>query len=133
MANLKFNSGLLAAASKSVFNRAEWTPTGDAYTLEELWGALGIPYDEIDGEMAEVAITAFEDNLAYRLNVPMKDGSIQELKAGKQVAANYEEGDKVPVSLIFAQELRKTGQPSIVRYDVWASEEAKAEYLAKRG
>ena len=56
-----------------------------------------------------------------------------ELKAGKAIQNGFDEGDKVKIDLIYGQELKKAGQPSIVRYDVWASEEEKKEYLAQGG
>lgn len=125
----------LMVASNSVFNKSEWVPTGDAFTLEEICEATGMfNYNDIAGDEAEITAAEFSDgSTSLRITVPFKDGSSIELKAGKAVQNSLDEGDKVKVSLIYGQELKKAGQPSIVRYDVWASEEEKKEYLAKRG
>ena len=131
----KISAGFIAVASNSVFNKSEWVPTGDAFTLEEVCKATGMfDYKNIQGDEAEVTAAEFSDgSTSLRLTVPFKDGSSIELKAGKAIQNGFDEGDKVKISLIFGQELKKAGQPSIVRYDVWESEDAKKEYLAKRG
>ncbi len=130
----KISSAFLSVVSNSVFNKSEWMPTGDAYTLKEIWDATGMSYEDIDGDEAEITAAEFSDgSTALRITVPFKDGTEIELKAGKAVQNGFDEGDKVKIDLIYGQELKKAGQPSIVRYDVWESEEAKKEYLAKRG
>lgn len=130
----KISSAFLSVVSNSVFNKSEWMPTGDAYTLKEIWDATGMSYEDIDGNEAEITAAEFSDgSTALRITVPFKDGTEIELKAGKAVQNGFDEGDKVKIDLIYGQELKKAGQPSIVRYDVWESEEAKKEYLAKRG
>ena len=131
----KISSSFLAVASNSVFNKSEWVPTGDAFTLKEICDATGMfDYKDIQGDEAEVTAAEFSDgSTSLRLTVPFKDGSSIELKAGKAIQNGYDEGDKVKINLIFGQELKKAGQPSIVRYDVWESEDAKKEYLEKRG
>jgi hypothetical protein len=130
----KISASFLAVASNSVFNKSEWIPTGDAFTLKEIWDATGMSYKDIDGDEAEVTAAEFADgSTSLRLSVPFKDGQVIELKAGRNIQNNYDEGEKVKVDLIYGQELKKAGQPSIVRYDVWANEEEKNEYLAKRG
>jgi hypothetical protein len=129
------SKSFLAVASNSVFNKSEWVPTGDAFTLKEVCDATGMfNYEDIDGDEAEVTAAEFSDgSTSLRLTVPFKDGSSIELKAGKAIQNGYDEGDKVKINLIYGQELKKAGQPSIVRYDVWESEEEKEEYLKKRG
>lgn len=130
----KISSAFLSVVSNSVFNKSEWMPTGDAYTLKEIWDATGMSYEDIDGDEAEITAAEFSDgSTALRITVPFKDGTEIELKAGKAVQNGFDEGDKVKIDLIYGQELKKAGQPSIVRYDVWESEEAKKEYLANRG
>ena len=133
MANI--SKSFLAVASSSVFNKSEWVPTGDAFTLKEICDATGMfNYEDIDGDEAEVTAAEFSDgSTSLRLTVPFKDGSSIELKAGKAIQNGYDEGNKIKIDLIYGQELKKAGQPSIVRYDVWESEEEKKEYLAKRG
>ena len=129
----KISSSFLAVAGNSVFNKSEWIPTGDAYTLKEIWDATGMSYKDIDGDEAEITAAEFSDgSTSLRISVPLKDGQVIELKAGKATQNGFDEGDKVKISLIYGQELKKAGQPSIVRYDVWASEDEKKEYLAKR-
>ena len=129
------SKSFLAVASTSVFNKSEWVPTGDAFTLKEICDATGMfNYEDIDGDEAEVTAAEFSDgSTSLRLTVPFKDGSSIELKAGKAIQNGYDEGDKVKIDLIYGQELKKAGQPSIVRYDAWESEEEKKEYLQKRG
>jgi hypothetical protein len=129
------SKSFLAVASNSVFNKSEWVPTGDAFTLAEICDATGMfNLDDVDGDEAEITAAEFSDgSTSLRITVPFKDGSSIELKAGKAIQNGYDEGDKVKINLIYGQELKKAGQPSIVRYDVWESEEEKKEYLAKRG
>jgi hypothetical protein len=129
------SKSFLAVASNSVFNKSEWVPTGDAFTLAEICDATGMfNLDDVDGDEAEITTAEFSDgSTSLRITVPFKDGSSIELKAGKAIQNGYDEGDKVKINLIYGQELKKAGQPSIVRYDVWESEEEKKEYLAKRG
>lgn len=129
------SKSFLAVASNSVFNKSEWVPTGDAFTLKEVCDATGMfNYDDIDGDEAEVTAAEFSDgSTSLRLTIPFKDGSSIELKAGKAIQNGYDEGQKVKIDLIYGQELKKAGQPSIVRYDVWESEEEKEEYLKQRG
>lgn len=129
------SKSFLAVANNSVFNKSEWVPTGDAFTLKEICDATGMfNYEDIDGDEAEVTAAEFSDgSTSLRLTVPFKDGSSIELKAGKAIQNGYDEGNKVKINLIYGQELKKAGQPSIVRYDVWESEEEKEEYLKKRG
>ena len=129
------SKSFLAVASNSVFNKSEWVPTGDAFTLAEICDATGMfNLDDVDGDEAEVTSAEFSDgSTSLRITVPFKDGSSIELKAGKAIQNGYDEGDKIKIDLIYGQELKKAGQPSIVRYDVWDSEEEKKEYLAKRG
>lgn len=129
------SKSFLAVANNSVFNKSEWVPTGDAFTLAEICEATGMfDMKDVDGDEAEVTAAEFSDgSTSLRLTVPFKDGSSIELKAGKAIQNGFDEGDKVKIDLIFGQELKKAGQPSIVRYDVWESEDAKKEYLAKRG
>ena len=129
----KISSSFLAVAGNSVFNKSEWIPTGDAYTLKEIWDATGMAFKDIEGDKAEITAAEFTDgSTSLRISVPLKDGQVIELKAGKATQNGFDEGDKVKINLIYGQELKKAGQPSIVRYDVWESEEAKKEYLEKR-
>lgn len=130
----KLSVSFMAVAQQSVFNSSEWKPVGDAYTLKEICDQTGLfNYKEIDGDEAEITEAEFSDgSTTLRITIPFKDGSDIELKAGKAIQNGYDEGDKVPISLIFGQELKKAGQPSIIRYDVWESEDEKKEYLEKR-
>lgn len=117
-----------------VANPLEWSPVGDKYTLEEIWDATGMSYQDIDGNEAEVTATEFSDgSTSLRIAVPLKDGQVIELRAGKAILNGYDEGKKVKVDLIYGQELHKVGQSSIIRYDVWESVEEKNEYLEERG
>ena len=132
---MAISKSFLAVASQSVFNSSEWKPVGNKYTLEEICeaGALGFSYKDIDGDEAEVTETEFSDgSTTLRLVVSLKDGQEPELKAGKGIQNNLDDGDKVKLSLIYGQELHKAGQDNIIRYDVWESEEEKEEYLKKR-
>ena len=131
----QISKSFLAVANNSVFNKSEWVPTGDAFTLAEICEATGMfDLKDVDGDEAEVTAAEFSDgSTSLRLTVPFKDGSSIELKAGKGIQNGYDEGDKIKIALIYGQELKKAGQPSIVRYDVWESEEEKEEYLKKRG
>lgn len=129
----KISVSFLAVAGKAMFNKSEWKPVGVAYTLEEIWEAQGINYGDIEGDEATVTEVEFSDgSTSLRISVPMKDGSTIDLHAGKAVQNNLDEGDKIKVNLIYGQELRKAGQPSIVRYEAWETEEDKAEYLKER-
>ena len=129
------SKSFLAVASNSVFNKSEWVPTGDAFTLKEICDATGMfDIKDVEGDEAEITAAEFSDgSTSLRITVPFKDGSSIELKAGKAIQNGYDEGDKIKIDLIYGQELKKAGQPSIVRYDVWESEEEKKEYLANRG
>jgi len=130
----KLSVSFMAVAQQSVFNSSEWKPVGDAYTLKEICDQTGLfNYKEIDGDEAEITEAEFSDgSTTLRITVPFKNGSNIELKAGKAIQNGYDEGDKVKIDLIYGQELQKAGQPSIIRYDVWESEEEKKEYLEKR-
>lgn len=118
MSKKSFSAGFLTAVKKSQFNGSEWRPVDDEkYTLEEIWDVTnpGL-YEQIDGDTAEVTATEFADGqIGLRITVPFKDGTALELKlSGK---SDLEEGDKVKISSIYGQELRKVGQEPIVRYD----------------
>ena len=117
-----------------VANPLEWSPTGEKFTLEEICEATdGFNLNDIDGDEAEIIATEFSDGYSsLRICIPFKDGSSIELKAGKVIHNGYDEGDKVKINLIYGQELKKIGKPSIVRYDVWKSEEEKKIYLEER-
>ena len=119
--------------SKEGFH-SKWTPIGDAFTLKEICDETGMfNYDDILGDEAELIGIEFADGSStLRIAIPLKDGAKKELKAGIGIQKYYEEGDKVKVNLIYGQELHKIGQPNIVRYDVWESEEQKIDYLRKR-
>lgn len=108
------SKSFLAAAQTSMFNPSEWKPVGPAYTLKEVWDATnpGL-YEEIKGDEAEVISVTFESGDALRLEVPFKNGSSVQLKLAK---GDYDEGDKIKISSIMAQELRKVGSDPIVRY-----------------
>ena len=115
-------------------SHSKWTPIGDAFTLKEICDETGMfDYDDILGDEAELIGIEFADGSStLRIAIPLKDGAKKELKAGIGIQNKYEEGDKVKVNLIYGQELHKIGQPNIVRYDVWESEEQKKDYLRKR-
>ena len=107
----------LAVAANSVFNSSEWKPVGEAYSLKDIWEAQ-FPgqdlYGNIDGDEAEVVAVDFASgDTALRLEIPFKDGTSVQLKLAK---GDYEEGDKVKISTITGQELRKVGSDPIVRY-----------------
>jgi len=117
-----------------VANPFEWSPIGDKFTIEEICEATGMfSLNDVDGDEAEIIAAEFSDgSTALRITVPFKDGSSIELKAGRDVQNNLNKGEKVKLNLIYGQEMKKAGQPSIVRYDVWESEEEKRDYLIKR-
>ena len=117
-----------------VANPLEWSPTGEKFTLEEICEATDMfNLNDIDGDEAEIIAAEFSDgSSSLRICIPFKDGSSIELKAGKVIHNGYDEGDKVKINLIYGQELKKIGKPSIVRYDVWKSEEEKKIYLEER-
>lgn len=123
-----FSSSFLAAAQKAMFNSSEWKPVKDEdgnevkYTLEEIWEVTnpGL-YKEIAGDTAEVTATEFNDGqIGLRITIPFKDGSTVELKLSGKSA--LEEGDKVKISSITGQELKKAGQDNILRYDAEKAE-----------
>ena len=118
-----------------VNNPLEWSPIGDKFTLEEVCEATEMfDINDVDGEEAEItAVKLSNESISLRISIPFKDGSSIELKAGNTIQKGFEEGDKVKVNLIYGQELHKIGSPSIVRYDVWESEEEKRKYLDERG
>ena len=128
------NVSFLQAAKLSMFNPSNWVPVDSAYTLEELWDAMAPgQYAQIKGDEAKCVLVEFEDGQsALRLEIAFTNGTSTQLKMSKAFQDSHDEGDTVKVSLIYAQELKKVGQPSIVRYDVWASEEEKEKYLAER-
>lgn len=112
----RFSASFLAAEAKSTFNGSSWTPVREAYSLKDIWEEThpGL-YSQIDGDTAEVTATEFKDGVGLRIEVPFKDGTSLELKlSGK---SNLEEGDKVAISSITGQELKKIGSENIVRYD----------------
>ncbi len=118
-----------------VANPLEWSPLGEKFTLEEICKASCMfNINDVDGEEAEIIASEFSDgSTSLRICIPFKDGSFIELKAGKAILEGFNEGDKVKITLIYGQELKKVGSPSIVRYDVWKSEEEKNKYLEERG
>ena len=81
----------LMVVSNSVFNKSEWVPTGDAFTLEEICEAAGMfNYNDIAGDEAEITAAEFSDgSTSLRITVPFKDGSSIELKAGKAVQKSF--------------------------------------------
>lgn len=117
MANAKFSAAFFAAVSNSMFNGSQWMPTGEKYSLKDIWAETnpGL-YDQIDGDEATVTATEFQDgSTSLRIEVPFKDGSAIQLKlSGK---SELEEDDKVKISSIYGQELKKAGSDPIVRYD----------------
>lgn len=117
-----------------VANPLEWSPTGEKFTLEEICEATDMfNLNDIDGDEAEIIAAEFSDGASsLRICIPFKDGSSIELKAGKVIHNGYDEGDKVKINLIYGQELKKIGKSSIVRYDVWKSEEEKKIYFEER-
>lgn len=113
----KISAAFMSAAANSMFNKSEWRPVGEAYSLEDIWDAQypdsGL-YSQIDGDEAEVVAVDFESgDTALRLEIPFKDGTSIQLKLAK---GDYDEGDKVKISSIKGQELRKVGADPIVRY-----------------
>lgn len=113
----KISASFLAVAGASMFNKSEWTPFGEAYSLKDIWEAQ-FPgqnlYDNIEGEEAEVVAVNFESgDTALRLEIPFKDGTSVQLKLAK---GDYDEGDKVKIATITGQELHKVGADPIIRY-----------------
>ena len=89
----KISSSFLAVAGNSVFNKSEWIPTGDAFTLKEIWDATGMAYKDIEGDEAEITAAEFTDgSTSLRISVPLKDGQVIELKADHNIQNNFEEG-----------------------------------------
>lgn len=117
MAQLQFSTLFLEAVKKSQFNSSEWKPCSEKFNLKDLW-AVTAPgqYEDIDGDVAIVTATRFTENqTGLRITVPFKDGTSIDLKlSGKSTLV---EGDKVKISSITCQELKKAGQENIVRYD----------------
>lgn len=113
----KISASFLAVASNAMFNSSEWRPVGDAYSLKDIWEAqfgADSPYGNIDGDVATVVAVEFASgDTALRLEIPFKDGTSVQLKLAK---GDYDEGDKVKISSIKGQELRKVNSDSIVRY-----------------
>ena len=126
------DANLINFPKEAPYNK--WTPIGDAFTLKEICDETGMfNYDDIRGEEAEIIRMEFAGGSStLRIVIPFKDGTKKELKAGIGIQKNYDEGDKVKIALIYGQELHKNGHESIVRYDVWESEEEKRDYLIKR-
>lgn len=117
MAKVMLSAAFVNAAQKSMFNPSEWVPFGNPYTLKDIWSVTnpGL-YEEIDGELAEVTSTSFDNgDVAYRLTIPFKNGSSVDLKLSSK--SDLVEGDKVRIDSIKGQELHKVGQDPIVRYD----------------
>jgi len=128
----KDDTNIINFPEEAPYNK--WTPIGDAFTLKEICDETGMfNYDGILGEEAEIIRIEFAGGSStLRIVIPFKDGTKKELKAGIGIQKKYDEGDKVKIALIFAQKLHKNGHESIVRYDVWESEEEKRDYLIKR-
>ena len=103
----QISKSFLAIAGNLVFNKSEWVPTGDAFTLAEICEATGMfDLKDVEGDEAEVTAAEFSDgSTSLRLTVPFKDGSSIELKAGKGIQNGFDEGDKVKLNLIYGQEL----------------------------
>ena len=76
------SKSFLAVASNSVFNKSEWVPTGDAFTLAEICEATNMfDLKDVKGDEAEVTAAEFSDgSTSLRLTIPFKDGSSIELK-----------------------------------------------------
>lgn len=108
------SKSFLMAAQAASFNPSEWKPVGEAFSLKDIWDQTnpGL-YEEIDGDEAEVVAVTFENGDALRLEIPFKDGTSIQLKLAK---GDYEEGDKVKISSVVGQELKKVGSDPIVRY-----------------
>jgi len=115
MANISVS--FLAVESSSMFNASEWKPVpNEKHTLKEIW-AQAHPgmWEQIDGDVAPVTATAFDNGISKRITIGFKDGSSIELKlSGK---SDLEEGDMVRIDTITGQLLRKLGQNDIIRYD----------------
>lgn len=114
MANVIISKSFFAAAQSAMFNKSEWKPVGEAYSLKDIWDTTnpGL-YEMIDGDAAEVVAVSFENGDALRIEIPFKDGTSVQLKLAK---GDYDEGDKIKISSITGQELRKVGSDPIVRY-----------------
>ena len=114
MANVIISKSFFAAAQSAMFNKSEWKPVGEAYSLKDIWDATnpGL-YEMIDGDAAEVVAVSFENGDALRIEIPFKDGTSVQLKLAK---GDYDEGDKVKISSITGQELHKVGADPIVRF-----------------
>ena len=112
----------------------DWIAVGDKFTLEEICEATSMfSYGDILGDEAKLTeIELADGSTTLRIVIPFKDGTKIELKAGKGIQSDFADGDNIKVNLIYGQELHKIGQKSIVRYDVWVSEEQKNEYIRKR-
>lgn len=117
MAKVIISKSMAQAAAKSMFSPSEWKPVGDPVNLKDLWEVTnpGL-YDEIEGETAEVTAASFKDGtVGMRITISFKDGETMDLRlSGK---SDLEEGDLVSISSITAQELKKVGRDTIVRYD----------------
>lgn len=119
----KISSAFMAVESSSMFNASEWKPVpNEKHSLKEIWAeAHPGMYEKIEGEVAPVTATQFENGVGLRITIPFTDGSSLDLKlSGK---SSLEEGDLVKIDTITGQLLRKLGKNDIIRYDGELAEE----------
>lgn len=113
----KINAAFLSAAMKAQFNNSSWTKVGDPVSLKDIWdAAMPGMYEQIDGDIARVVGTVFDDgSVSYEIVVPIKGGSDIKLKMSKK--SSLEEDDEVAISSITGQLIRKAGYEDKVKYD----------------
>lgn len=110
----------LSLANKAVFNSSEWTPVGPQYSLKDIMNSSGGDFNNV--LEAEITQQMFDDgSIGKRITVTLKDGSSLDYRlSGK---STLEVGDKVDISSIYGQELKKYGRENIVRFDGKKAEE----------
>lgn len=123
----KINASFLSAAMKAQFNGGSWSKVGEPVSLQDIW-AQTMPgvWDEIDGDKAQVIAKTFDSgDVALRIAVPIKGGSVIELKLSSNT--DLEEDDYVSINSITGQLLRKPGYEDIVKFDADLYEEPEEE------
>ena len=127
------NKSFLSLVADSMFNSSDWAPVGEFYTLDEILesGALGFAKkDVVSTTVREVEFS--DGSTTLRIEVLLKNGQKPQLKAGKAIQCNLDDGVALDMGMLFGQELTKLGQKNIIRFDYWPTQEDKEKALAKR-
>ena len=128
----KINAAFLSAAMKAQFDNSSWTKVGDPVALKDIWdAAMPGMYEQIDGDIARVVGTVFDDgSVGYEIVVPIKGGTEIKLKMSKK--SSLEEDDEVAIASITGQLIRKAGYEDKVKYDGELYEKEEEEKLAPK-